>query len=375
MVDRIESKLTPSVVVIVDDDAARAATLAGSIRAWFGSTVVKTRSWREQIDSHSDMFADVAILTPTPQMGESADPVPSAIADFAHVPTIVLTDAGEPQRAVNAVLDGASDALVMGPTYLESLPARIRRMLARGQFHNTRDRRGTPLSESLKRSRMENKRLRAKLGHVRTAAMLDPLTGLGNRRLLDQRLSMLWDAAVVSDAELSCLLIDIDNFKCVNDSLGHAAGDRLLLLTAKVLLDQCRQDDIAARVGGDEFVVVLHDASAEQSAQVAERIRIQFEKDTQHLFDAHPRTPALRIEGSPESIHARERAVPRAARSTETSTLSIGAASRKLNRPSTAQELIIMADKAMYAAKSAGKNRINLCVQPSVGATRLAAAG
>lgn len=373
--DRIEAKLTPSVVVIVDDDAARASRVGAAIRAWFGTPVVKVRCWREQLGEHADVLADLAILTPNVQIGDNPDPIPSALAEFAQVPTIVLTAACESQRAVNAVLEGASDAMVMEPSYLESLPARIRRTLARGQFQNTRDRRDTAITESLKRSKQENKRLRDKLGHVQTAAMLDPLTGLGNRRLLDQRLSRLWDLAVLSDSELSCLVIDIDNFKWVNDSLGHAAGDRLLMLTAKVLLDQCRQDDVAARTGGDEFVVLLHDASAEQAQQVAQRIRTQFEKESRQFFGGFARPVERAIERASDPGLVVESVKLHTTKSRALATISVGGASRKLNRPSAAHDLVAHADEAMYAAKRAGKNRVELCVRCGVGGVRWAAAG
>ncbi|MBC7773583.1 MAG: diguanylate cyclase [Pyrinomonadaceae bacterium] len=369
--DRIEAKLTPSVVVIVDDDAARASLVGGALRSWFGTSVVQVRTWREQLSEQSPVLADLVILTPNLQVGDSPDPVAATLAQLSHVPTIVLAAACESQRAVNAVLDGASDAMVMEPSYLERLPARIRRTLSRERFQNVGDRRDTVITESLRRSKQENKRLRDRLGHVQTAAMLDPLTGLGNRRLFDQRLAQLWEIAQAADSELSCLLIDIDNFKSVNDTAGHAAGDRLLVLTAKVLLDQCRQDDVATRTGGDEFVVLLHGASAEQAQQVANRIRTQFEKETRELLSASAqsveRTIDPRCGGKRVTLHT--------TRSRAMATISVGGASRKLNRPSNAQDLVEQADEAMYAAKRAGKNRVELCIRSGASGVRWAAAG
>lgn len=369
--DSIEAKLTPGVIMIVDDDATSAVRVERSLREWFAPSSITIRTWREQLAERGEMSWDLVILSPAVLRPGTPDPIPAVLAQLSRVPTIVLTDPCEPQRAVNAVLDGASDAMVMDPSALELLPARIRRMLARGRFQKPRDRRGTAITESLRRSRQQNRRLRDELGHVQTAALLDPLTGLGNRRMLDQRLVRLWETAVASDSDLSCLVIDLDNFKAVNDSLGHAAGDRLLVLTARVLLDQCRQDDVAARTGGDEFVVVLHAASAEQAQQVAQRLRAEFEKETRRLL-AETSGPALCVV---EREAVNERVALHGGRPHGLATISVGVSSRRLNRPSTAQDLIAQADEAMYVAKRSGKNRVELRVPGGAAGVRWAAAG
>jgi diguanylate cyclase (GGDEF)-like protein len=101
------------------------------------------------------------------------------------------------------------------------------------------------------------------------AAREDPLTGVGNRRALDERMS----AALDSGRSVAVLAIDVDNLKVVNDSHGHACGDDVLRRVAQLLTEQCRADDVVARAGGDEFVVVLDNPDERGAGELVERIK------------------------------------------------------------------------------------------------------
>lgn len=115
--------------------------------------------------------------------------------------------------------------------------------------------------------------LKEKEENIRNLAYRDPLTGLPNRRLLDDRLDMAIAQAQRHGSRVGVLFLDLDRFKQVNDSLGHAAGDALLAELARRLERCVRADDTVARLGGDEFVVVLADVeSCEQVRQTAERL-------------------------------------------------------------------------------------------------------
>ncbi|MGE3234710.1 MAG: EAL domain-containing protein, partial [Thermoleophilia bacterium] len=116
---------------------------------------------------------------------------------------------------------------------------------------------------------LENAATTAQLEHQ---AFHDPLTGLANRALVLDRLSQALLRAERRQEELSVMLLDLDDFKTVNDSLGHAAGDRLLTLAADRLRGVLRPTDTPARLGGDEFAVLLEDADVEAAAVVADRI-------------------------------------------------------------------------------------------------------
>ncbi len=167
-------------------------------------------------------------------------------------------------------------------------------------------------------------RLRAVLAEE---AVRDPLTGLHNRRHLDRAL----DADLAHrprTGQVSLLVVDIDHFKRVNDRFGHAAGDRVLTAVAGTLSAAVREGDTAARLGGEEFVVVLPGAGREQALARAEHIRREV-AGTGHLLD-----------GEAVSV-----------------TVSIGVAVCPAVGTSRA-ELIEAADRALYAAKSGGRDRV-----------------
>jgi diguanylate cyclase (GGDEF)-like protein len=167
-------------------------------------------------------------------------------------------------------------------------------------------------------------RLRHQLQELTELATVDPVTGLFNRRYFETRLEAEAERARRQDQDLALLLIDIDNFKHVNDTRGHLEGDRTLRDVADVLRAGVRIFDVCARYGGEEFVIVMPDASLQVAQQVAERIRLRIERRFAH--DA-PRV-----------------------------TVSIGVG--MLGPHAAADDLIDIADRALIAAKAAGKNLV-----------------
>ncbi len=116
-------------------------------------------------------------------------------------------------------------------------------------------------------------RTRAELDQKDLLAQTDPLTGLTNRRGLDEQLPRLLERARVEGAGVAVLMLDLDGFKQVNDSLGHAAGDEVLVRVAGILTGHTRRSDLTCRLGGDEFAVVLPGITEARAREVAEHIR------------------------------------------------------------------------------------------------------
>jgi diguanylate cyclase (GGDEF)-like protein len=160
---------------------------------------------------------------------------------------------------------------------------------------------------------------------AREQAVTDELTGLPNRRRFVGALSAELSRAARSDGRLSVLICDLDDFKRVNDEYGHVAGDIVLKHVANVIRSCLRDIDVPARLGGEEFAVVLPDATADGATIVAERIRAQLAES------------AIPIEGGGVTV-----------------TASFGVASCPPCEASDA--LLAEADKALYAAKRRGKN-------------------
>jgi diguanylate cyclase (GGDEF)-like protein/PAS domain S-box-containing protein len=158
----------------------------------------------------------------------------------------------------------------------------------------------------------------------------DPLTALPNRTLLTQRLPLLLSQARGSGRGLAVMFLDLDEFKRVNDTLGHPVGDRLLQQAAVRLRECVREDDMISRVGGDEFVLVLPHVGQEGSVRIARKI-VACMRDP-FLLDGHELqvTTSLGIALFPQ--HGED-----------------------------AETLLKNADHAMYAAKEAGKNSYRLC--------------
>jgi diguanylate cyclase (GGDEF)-like protein len=160
-------------------------------------------------------------------------------------------------------------------------------------------------------------------------AFIDDVTELYNARYLHEAMQREVQRATRYGSSLSVLFLDLDRFKQVNDRHGHLVGSRALHQLGRVLCDCVRQIDTLARYGGDEFTILLVDTGLETAIQVAERIRKTVED---HVFEAG-RDGALRL------------------------TVSIGVAAYPLHGR-TREALLDLSDKAMYRAKSIGRNRV-----------------
>jgi diguanylate cyclase len=171
--------------------------------------------------------------------------------------------------------------------------------------------------------------MEATLRHEQALASTDPLTGVANRLVFEQHMADACLRIAQGGGETSLLVLDIDRFKEINDSFGHAAGDRALRIVAEQLRAGLRSDDLLARYGGEEFVVVLSGVGAEAALRVAESLRKRIEN-----LGFHGQQRPVRI------------------------TLSCGVTVlRGDDSPDTAFE---RADSALYRAKRGGRNRSEL---------------
>jgi diguanylate cyclase len=169
---------------------------------------------------------------------------------------------------------------------------------------------------------LSNIALREKL---RTQSLRDPLTGLFNRRYMEDALERYISLGERSGAATSVLMLDLDNFKRLNDEHGHAKGDAVLRDVAVQIIGGLRPSDVACRYGGEEILAILPDCSLDDAAIKAENLRLRIEA----LSEVH---------GVPVSV-------------------SIGV-STITETAKSAADLVATADKALYAAKTSGKNRV-----------------
>lgn len=234
---------------------------------------------------------------------------------------IVLTSQSDEAHLVEAFEAGADD-FVVKPFQAKPLFARIRAGL-----------RVIKLQDELARDKDRIDKMTAELAianrRLEMDALTDVLTGLPNRRYLVERLSHDWAMARRSGQPLTCMVLDIDHFKRINDNYGHDVGDRVLERVAEVLRSCIRGTDVVCRYGGEEFVVVGADSDLDSSLKCAERLRHAVETEVSAAF-AQLERPV---------------------------TVSIGVALRN-ESTRTPEMLLKAADEALYIAKQSGRNRV-----------------
>ena len=224
------------------------------------------------------------------------------------IPILLLSDLEDRQRVLRGLDLGVND-YIMRPIDRNELVARVRTQLRRKRY-----------ADSLR----ENVQAAIEL------AVVDPLTGLNNRRFLESHLANALDQAAHKGRPLSLMILDIDHFKSVNDTYGHDGGDEVLKVFAQRIKRVLRTADLVCRLGGEEFVVVMPDTPLAVAERVAERVRAAVEGDK------------FPVDGNASRV------IP--------VTTSIGIAERGLD--ANADALLRRADKALYASKTAGRNRV-----------------
>lgn len=238
-----------------------------------------------------------------------------AHARTRHIATMLIVAPGKTAMAARALQIGFSDYII-NPVDPVELVARLRLQLRRKHYAD---------------------RLRASVHDSIIHAITDPLTGLYNRRHAYAHLDDIVDRCRDRGAGLTIMLLDLDSFKAINDAHGHGAGDLVLREFAQRLQKNVRNIDLVARIGGEEFMVVMPDAGAASAAEIAERIRFA------------TASQPFRVNAIGETCMV---------------TVSIGYAA--LQSAEASIELVERADRALYASKSAGRNRATFSDPPSM---------
>ncbi len=192
-------------------------------------------------------------------------------------------------------------------------------------------------------------KLQCNIRQLEKKADTDRLSGLTNRNRFQERLEEMFEDAKLSSSDLACLIIDIDNFKTVNDCLGHTVGDNVIAFAGQLLRATIRTGDLAARFGGDEFILLLPGCNDKQARVIAERIRVLFSRESSHLIPQDSEKKYFPEEDS-DDISSNIRCH-----------LSIGIATVQKNYPHSPKHLIELADQALYRVKQNGRNAVATC--------------
>ncbi len=223
-----------------------------------------------------------------------------------HLPIIIMVEPGDDARLLRGLDMGVNDYIVR-PIDRNEMLARVRTQIKRKRHS---DHLRTTIEESVE------------------AAITDPLTGLYNRRYMESHARTLLDEALQRGRPLSILVADIDFFKSVNDAHGHAGGDTVLKEFAARMRRNTRGIDLACRLGGEEFVIIMPDTDLSRGYQVAERLR--------RCIAADP----FQANGASLTV-----------------TASVGVACLE-HADDTAEAILDRADQALYCAKRDGRNRV-----------------
>ena len=226
-----------------------------------------------------------------------------------HTPILMLAETDDRRKVLHGLELGASD-YISRPIDRNELIARVRTQVRRRRY-----------SEALRNDVQASIEM----------ALVDPLTGLNNRRYLDMRLPSLLEEAARRGRPLALMALDIDRFKSVNDGYGHDSGDEVLRTFAQRVKNAVREGDLLCRLGGEEFVVLMPETDIDVAARIAERVRGAIEAE---LF----------------AIEKGARSIP--------VTVSIGLA--QAQGETEPEGLFRRADRALYRSKNDGRNRVTL---------------
>jgi two-component system cell cycle response regulator len=309
-------------ILVVDDDRANVVLVRGGLEP-FGYSFAEAHDGAEALSAIRKERPDLIVMD-VEMPGLSGVEVCRIVkanqgeSGFGFIPVILMT-ARQASSKIEGLELGADDYLVKPFDILE-LGARVKSML-----------RLKVLQDQLIEKNRELDRANKELDRL---SRTDGLTSLFNRRYFEERFAVEFARSNRYRAPLSCLMIDIDHFKRLNDNFGHAFGDKVLQAVAGIAQHTLRDVDMLARYGGEEFVALLPETGPVEALRVSERVRQGIER---------LRLPYDAPGAEPRRVHC---------------TASIGVATFPVPGIESAEALLRAADDALYAAKESGRNKV-----------------
>ena len=301
-------------ILIVSDDCVTAGNMRQVIDDEILCSVSIAPDGATARNAIGDVDFDLVILD---ERIEGEDPLRlgtmiRARPETRQAATLLVTAGDDIEVATRALELGFND-YISSPVDLVELTARLRSQLRRKHYSDK-------LRENMRNSMVQ--------------AVTDPLTGTYNRRYANSHLDTLVEKCRARDSGLAVMMLDLDRFKKINDTHGHAAGDAVLREFSRRLQENVRGMDLVARMGGEEFMVVMPDVTPDLASEIAERVR------------SATADPEIGIPGEDLALNV---------------TVSIGFA--VLNKVESVFELIKRADDALYHSKNTGRNRVTVAAE------------
>jgi diguanylate cyclase (GGDEF)-like protein len=295
-------------ILLVEDDENTLFLLQRRLER-VGYAIQKATSLTAARQTFGDAVWDLVILDRKLPDGDGVSLAREIRGRKPHAYILMLTGCGSDEAKLEGFAQGVDD-YVTKPFETEELLARIRA--------------GARIIELQKRLIESNKRLEE-------LSLTDTLTELWNRRAFERELGTRFDTSLRYQRPLALAIIDVDHFKTINDTYGHPVGDVVLRAVAQTVEHVTREADLVARIGGEEFAVLLPETPMLEAIQLAEKVRT-----------AVAATPIHTIAGT---LHV---------------TISLGVSSFPYSRFETNRAMVDAADQALYRAKARGRNRVEV---------------
>lgn len=314
-------------ILVVEDDLDQRDLIKETLEDHFGKETVTCAAAGHEVLGWDLATFDV-ILTDFNLPDITGMEFLKAIFQRCDKPVIVVTGENVRQTAAEAIRAGAYDYIVKAGDYLFTIPLVVEKNFEAWKVKQENKRLHEQQAQAAREISIKNQQLRESLQKLEQMAATDPLTGLYNRRHFGDVIERYFAEASRYNKDLACIMCDLDGYKKLNDTMGHQFGDKILQVTAKIITWNLRVMDVAARYGGDEFVILLPHASSDLARNVGERIHSQF------VFQM-------------KSIVPSELSL----------TMSMGISSVLHNKVLSSDQLVALADEALYEAKHKGKNQ------------------
>lgn len=323
-----EVDASPLRILLVEDDPSSLVFIEGLLSTVRGHTLFTASDGQQALSLAMEVSPHIVITDwIMPVMSGLELTIALRATEWGQNLYIIMLTSIEDEEEVIKAFDAGVDDYVTKPINVRAFRARLR-----AAWHYRK------LQESWERDREQLKRFAAELAvtnrKLEHYALTDVLTELPNRRAGMEVLADVWSVAGRSGQLMAVMLIDIDHFKNVNDTYGHAIGDKVLKEVASSMRNTARKGDSFCRMGGEEFLIICHNGNTDAKSVVlfAERIRQHVHQQQIYINEAHINV-----------------------------SVSIGVALKEASMKSE-DHLVNAADKALYAAKNAGRNRVFLAL-------------
>lgn len=330
--ERMTDRKDPPRLIVLEDDPDMASLIRDVLEEHFKGECVRMCATIAQAVESDLASIDLVLCDFNLPDGTGLHALPQFFARRPELPVIMVTGESDHRTALEALRLGAYDYIVKAGEFLSVLPLMVEKNLSRWRTKQENVRLQRELELSLEQVRRSHSQLTSMVKRLEEMALTDALTNLSNRRHLNEDLPRIFAETTRHAGDLACLMIDLDGFKTLNDTLGHHHGDDMLRLAGRVILANRRESDLAARYGGDEFVIIMPRTDAGTAVNLARRIKADFEDAVRRVVCHEPSLA-----------------------------MSIGISCARTSRASSGEELIRIADEMLYAAKRGGKSQIVVC--------------